>query len=76
MSTESNNRYAEIDRELLILLGKSKSEVSFMHHFHRAQLLILRKLEDKALAKEVIDELDLFREGLIKELRDMRKDMH
>ena len=69
MSTEPKQRYPEIDQELVTVLGKSKSELSFMYHFHRAQLLIARKVEDKDLAREVIDELELFRESLIREMQ-------
>ena len=69
MSTEPEQRYPEIDQELVTALGKSKSELSFMYHFHRAQLLIARKVEDKDLAKEAIDELELFRESLLGEMQ-------
>ena len=69
MSTEPKPRYPEIDQELVTVLGKSKSELSFMYHFHRAQLLIARKVEDKDLAREVIDELELFRESLLREMQ-------
>ena len=69
MSTEPEQRYPDIDHELVTVLGKGKSELSFMYHFYRAQLLIARKVEDKDLAKEVIDELELFRESLVREMQ-------
>lgn len=72
MSTEPKQRYPEIDKELRTLLGRDKSELSFMYHFHRLQLLVMRKLSDKELAEEMLNDLELFRQGLLKEIQEMR----
>lgn len=43
-----------------------------MYHFHRLQLLVMRKLSDKELAEEMLNDLELFRQGLLKEIQEMR----
>ena len=75
MSTEPR-RYPEIDTELRTLLGREKSELSFMYHFHRLQLLVMRKVGDKELAEEMLNELELFRQGLLREIQEMRANIH
>ena len=72
MSAEPKLRYPEIDQELATLLGRDKSELSFMYHFNRVELLIMRKVGDRELAKEMLNDLELFRQGLLKEIQEMR----
>jgi hypothetical protein len=76
LDTEPVNLYPEIDAELRSLRGRDKSELSFMYHFHRLQLLVMRKVGSKELAEEMLSEMELFREGLAKEIHEIREGLH
>lgn len=73
MSTEHRTRYPEIDEELASLLGRDKSQLSFMYFFHRLELLVMRKVADKELADEMLSNLESFRQGLVKEIHEIRR---
>ena len=76
MSTEPKPRFPEIDKELKTLLGRDKSELSFMYYFHRLKLLTMRKVTDRELAGEMLDDLELLRQGLLEEIQKLRPDAH
>lgn len=76
MSTESKTRYPDIDMELSALLPRDVSELSFMYHFFRLQLIAMRKINDKELADELLNELELFRQGLLMKIGEIRTGEH
>ena len=63
--------YPEIDEELR-RLRPTEPSTSFLYHLLRLQLLIKRKVEDKKLAEEMLDEIYLSAEDLQRELQKMR----
>jgi len=76
LSTESKTRYPDIDMELSALLPRDVSELSFMYHFFRLQLIAMRKINDKELADELLNELELFRQGLLMKIGEIRTGEH
>jgi hypothetical protein len=76
LSTESKRRYPDIDKELSTLFPGDVSELSFMYHFFRLQLIAMRKISDKEVADELLNELELFRQGLLKKIEGIRTGEH
>ena len=62
--------------ELSALLPRDVSELSFMYHFFRLQLIAMRKINDKELADELLNELELFRQGLLMKIGEIRTGEH
>lgn len=66
MSTEPKRMYSQIDQRAGDPVSVAKSELSFIHQFKRVQLLIVRRVGDKELADEMLNDLELFRQGLLR----------
>lgn len=74
MTTESSRRgtnpYPEID-DALRKLDLTVPNTSFLYHMFRLRLLIQRKVGDKKLADEMLNELDLASKDLQREVREI-----
>jgi hypothetical protein len=57
--TATKSRYADVDREVRKLVRREVPDSSFQVHLTRLSLLIQRKVQDKELADEMMNEIRL-----------------
>lgn len=64
MSTDITSRHHEVDKEVRRILGRDSSSDAFDYHILKLCILIDRNINDKELAREMLNEIRLVVEDL------------